>query len=159
MCPLFRGQACGGCILMINADMTPSPQSRLPRGRPSRDGLFRAPRATVRPVRSPSVSTRVAEVRDMQSHSELQTLRYELETFVCEGQYATGLARILGSYLQNLDRPEQPAVWVGGFFGSGKSHLVKMLRSLWVDFEFPDKATARGIAKLPTDITDLLREL
>ena len=26
-------------------------------------------------------------------------------------------------------------------------------------FEFPDKATARGIARLPTDITDLLREL
>ena len=51
----------------------------------------------------------VAEVRDIQSHSELQTLRYELETFVCEGQYATGLARILGSYLQNLDKPEQPA--------------------------------------------------
>ena len=111
------------------------------------------------PLQSELLNNGVAEVRDIQSHSELQTLRYELETFVCEGQYATGLARILGSYLRNLDKPEQPAVWVGGFFGSGKSHLVKMLRSLWVDFEFPDKATARGIAKLPTDITDLLREL
>src|SRR5437870_11309801 len=34
-----------------------------------------------------------------------------------------------------------------------------MLCSLWVDFAFPDQATARGIAKLPTDVTDLLREL
>src|SRR2546421_11089710 len=111
------------------------------------------------PIQSELLNNGVAEVRDIQSQSELQTLRYELETFVCEGQYATGLARILGSYLRNLDKPEQPAVWVGGFFGSGKSHLVKMLCSLWVDFEIPDKATARGIAKLPTDITDLLREL
>src|SRR5215813_15224778 len=31
MCPLFRGQSCGGCILIMNADVTPSPQSRLPK--------------------------------------------------------------------------------------------------------------------------------
>jgi hypothetical protein len=42
MYPLFRGQSCGGCILIMNADVTPSPQSRLPKGKPSRDGLFRA---------------------------------------------------------------------------------------------------------------------
>ena len=28
------------------------------------------------------------------------------------------------------DDAEQPAVWVSGFHGSGKSHLVKMLRAL-----------------------------
>jgi len=50
------------------------------------------------PVQSELLNNGVAEVRDIQSQSELQTLRYELETFVCEGQYATGLARILGSY-------------------------------------------------------------
>lgn len=39
------------------------------------------------PLQSELLNNGVAEVRDIQSHSELQTLRYELETFVCEGQY------------------------------------------------------------------------
>ncbi len=111
------------------------------------------------PTQSELLNNGVAEVRDMLSESELRTLRYELETYVCEGQYSAGLERILRTYLTNLDKPEQPAVWIGGFFGSGKSHLVKMLRYLWVNYEFSDKATAQGIAKLPTEITDALREL
>ena len=49
----------------------------------------------------------------------------------------------------HLDKSEQPGVWVSGFFGSGKCHLVKMLQHLWTDFEFPDGARARGLAKLP----------
>lgn len=102
----------------------------------------------------------VAIVTDEQTKEELRTLRYELETFVCEGEYAKGLKRILEAYLTNLDRPEQPGVWVSGFFGSGKSHFVKMLRSLWTDFVFPeDGATARGLARLPTDVADTLKEL
>jgi hypothetical protein len=50
------------------------------------------------PVQSELLNNGVAEVRDIQSQGELQTLRYELETFVCEGQYATGLARILSPF-------------------------------------------------------------
>ena len=64
----------------------------------------------------------------------LETLRYELTNFVCDGQYAEGLVRILSTYLAHLDKSEQPGVWVSGFFGSGKSHLVKMLQHLWIDF-------------------------
>lgn len=79
----------------------------------------------------------VATVTDDLTTEELRTLRYELETFVCEGEYARGLKHILETYLANLDRPEQPGVWVSGFFGSGKSHFVKMLRSLWTNFVFP----------------------
>ena len=67
---------------------------------------------------------------------QLKTLRFELETFVCDGEYARGLERILSAYLDGLNKPEQQAVWVSGFFGSGKSHLVKMLRYLWVDYKF-----------------------
>ncbi len=86
----------------------------------------------------------VAKVTSGQTDPELETLRYELTNFVCDGQYAEGLSRILSTYLANLDKSEQPGVWVSGFFGSGKSHLVKMLQYLWTDFEFPDGAKARG---------------
>ena len=90
---------------------------------------------------------------------QVRTLRSELETFVCDGEYARGLERILTAYLKGLEREEQQAVWVSGFFGSGKSHLVKMLRYLWEDYHFADGATARSLAKLPTEIVDLLTEL
>ncbi|HEX7021354.1 MAG TPA: BREX system P-loop protein BrxC, partial [Trueperaceae bacterium] len=63
------------------------------------------------------------------------------------------------TYLKNIDQAQQPAVWVSGFYGSGKSHLVKMLRALWSDTVFPDGATARGIADLPQSIQDHLKEL
>jgi hypothetical protein len=101
----------------------------------------------------------VAKVTSGDSSGELETLRYELTNFVCEGQYAEGLTRILSTYLGHLDKSEQPGVWVSGFFGSGKSHLVKMLQHLWTDFEFPDGAKARGVTKLPTGVKDLLKEL
>ncbi len=101
----------------------------------------------------------VAKVTTGQSDPEIDTLRYEISNFVCDGQYADGLKRILTTYLANLDKSEQPGVWVSGFFGSGKSHLVKMLQHLWIDYEFPDGAKARGLAKLPTQAKELLKEL
>lgn len=97
----------------------------------------------------------VASVNNIQA----DVLRYELETFVCEGQYERGMAHILETYLSNIDQAQQPAVWVSGFFGSGKSHLVKMLRALWVDTALPDGSTARGIVQLPENIQHLFKEL
>ena len=102
----------------------------------------------------------VAAMTDAATDDERRTLCFELEHFVCEGQYRSGLVRILETYLGRQGQPEQPAAWISGFFGSGKSHLAKMLRFLWVDYTFPeDGASARGLARLPLDITELLREL
>jgi hypothetical protein len=101
----------------------------------------------------------VAKVLDSHKPDDLFVLRQELETFVCEGEYAKGLEHILRTFLSNLDKPKQPSVWVSGFFGSGKSHLVKMARALWVDVQFPDGATARGITRLNDEIKALLKEL
>jgi hypothetical protein len=103
----------------------------------------------------------VANVNDDKTAQALKVLRYELETFVCDGQYERGMAHILETYLKNVtsSASQQPAVWISGFFGSGKSHLVKMLRALWVDNEFEDGATARGIANLPASVLDPLKEL
>ena len=79
------------------------------------------------------------------------TLKYELSTFVCEGEYLDGLSRILDGFLGNLGS-DQKAVWVSGFYGSGKSHLVKVLRYLWNDEAFADGTTPRSLAHLPEEI-------
>ena len=106
------------------------------------------------------VNNGVAEVSEDQSESALAVLRYELETFVCNGQYEKGMERILDAFLKNLSlATEQPGVWISGFYGSGKSHMAKMLRTLWTDLGFPDGATAREIARLPDNVRDLLKEL
>ena len=90
---------------------------------------------------------------------DLTTLRFELESFVCEGEYLNGMRRILQGYRDSFKSPEQKAAWISGFYGSGKSHLAKVLRYLWVNFAFPDGTTARSIAHLPEEITDLLTEI
>lgn len=106
------------------------------------------------------VNNGVAEVSEDHSDAAQAILRYELETFVCDGQYEKGLETILDKFLMNLDAgTEQPGVWISGFYGSGKSHLAKMLRTLWTDYEFADGATARGLAKLPTGVFEHLKEL
>ncbi len=105
------------------------------------------------------VNEGVANVNDDTTSEALAVLRYELETFVCDGQYEKGMEHILETYLKNIDQAQQPGVWISGFYGSGKSHLVKMLRALWVDTTFEDGATARGIASLPQNISDLFKEL
>jgi hypothetical protein len=111
------------------------------------------------PAVSKLLNDGVAAVREAASAKEIETLRYELEHFVCEGQYEDGLIRILESYLGNVSSTTQPAAWVSGFYGSGKSHLLKMFRHLWVDTQFDDGSTARSLARLPQEVQDLLREL
>ena len=102
----------------------------------------------------------VAEVSEDHSEAAQAILRYELESFVCDGQYEKGLETILDKFLLNLDAgTEQPGVWISGFYGSGKSHLAKMLRTLWTDYQFTDGATARSLAKLPTGVFEHLKEL
>lgn len=106
------------------------------------------------------VNNGVAEVSEDHSEAAQAILRYELESFVCDGQYEKGLETIFDKFLLNLDAgTEQPGVWISGFYGSGKSHLAKMLRTLWTDYQFTDGATARSLAKLPTGVFEHLKEL
>ena len=101
----------------------------------------------------------VTVVGDPRSAEEWEVLRYELRSFVCEGEYREGLERVLSTYLAHLHKPKQPAVWVSGFYGSGKSHLVRVLQYLWHDITFPDGATARGLTRVTADIEAYMREL
>jgi hypothetical protein len=90
-----------------------------------------------------------------------EELRAELETFVCEGQFGDAIQRILERFLGQLGHTKQDAAWVSGFFGSGKSHLLKMLAHLWVNTTFADGSTARSLvaAGLPDEVEAQLREL
>ncbi len=102
----------------------------------------------------------VAKVDEALDEQQMQTLRFELETFVCKGHYEEGLHRILESFADTLRKKhESPPAWVSGFFGSGKSHLVKMARALWTNEAFADGRTPRDIARLPASVADALKEL
>lgn len=111
------------------------------------------------PATKKLVNEGVASVNDERTVQAMAVLRYELETFVCDGQYESGMEHILETYIKNIDQAQQPAVWISGFYGSGKSHLVKMMRALWEDTSFEDGAKASGITTLPQTIQDLLKEL
>ena len=102
-----------------------------------------------------------ARITDNADEPAMKELRAELQTFVCDGQFGDALQRILDCYLANLGTPKQESAWVSGFFGSGKSHLLKMLTHLWVNTEFPDGSTARGLVRggLPDEVQAQLREL
>ncbi len=112
------------------------------------------------PVSSRLANNGVAQVKDDLSKGALDTLEYELRTFVCDGAYAKGMDSILSNYLSAFKtNNEQPGVWISGFFGSGKSHLAKMLRTLWTNQTLNNGSDARSIADLPEHIAKHFDEL
>jgi hypothetical protein len=58
-------------------------------------------------------------------------LQVELDEYVITREVSKGLGAFIDAYLHN---PTANGVWISGFFGSGKSHLLKML-SLMLDSE------------------------
>lgn len=115
---------------------------------------------TLHPDENNLLNDGVVEINTSQTDDQgLKVIRHELNTFVCEGEYQAGIQRILSTYLKHFDQPKQPAVWVSGFFGSGKSHLVKIISYLWENFTFPNGDSARSLKPLPRDVADLFQEL
>ena len=100
----------------------------------------------------------VTKVGEPEDAAGWDILKYELKSFVCQGSYERGLDQILTSYLAQV-RGAQAAAWVSGFYGSGKSHLVRVLEYLWRDTKLPDGSTARGLVNPPPAIQASLREL
>ncbi|WP_150138110.1 BREX system P-loop protein BrxC [Candidatus Enterovibrio escicola] len=112
------------------------------------------------PLQSHLANEGVATVKDDLTKLELDILEYELRTFVCNGAYATGLEKILKSYIASVEKnAKQPCVWISGFFGSGKSHLAKMARALWTNQTLNNGQTARSIVDLPSNIESLFDKL
>lgn len=100
----------------------------------------------------------VAKVESTEDSAGSSTLRYELKTFVCDGAYREGLLKVLESFLRGVGG-EQTAAWISGFYGSGKSHLVKVLEHLWHNETLADGSTPRGLVTDLGAVEDQLREL
>jgi hypothetical protein len=111
------------------------------------------------PTQSKIPNDGVSKVVRPETEQQWAVLDWELKSFVCEGEYERGLERILNSYVSNLGKAQQPAVWVSGFYGSGKSHLCRVLEYLWRDVELPGGQSARQLVHLPSDIQAHFREL
>lgn len=84
-------------------------------------------------------------------------LQDELRTFVTDGEFGRGLLRILESFRGGLNQGSQKGVWISGFYGSGKSHMAKMLCALWTDQPFSDGS--RPAALIPEPSAELVAEL
>lgn len=93
-----------------------------------------------------------------ETKAEWGVLKYELQQFVAEGEYREGLRRVLNSYLTNVDKQTQPAVWVSGFYGSGKSHFLRVLATLWTNPTI-DGVSARSLVNCPEEVRELLKEI
>ncbi len=72
----------------------------------------------------------------------------ELEEYVVTKQISDYLRKFFDAYLAAIDRPndaaitERMGVWVSGFFGSGKSHFIKILSYLLENLEASNPTTA-----------------
>lgn len=65
------------------------------------------------------------------SVAEQNTIKQELEEYVVTRELQRHFADFFQAYERGLDNPERnPGVWIQGYFGSGKSHFLKMLSYL-----------------------------
>ena len=89
----------------------------------------------------------------------------EVDEYVMTKEIRDGLADIVGAWNQ-VDAPSN-GVWISGFFGSGKSHLLKMLSYLLgeqagsqpVTREDVERAFEQKVAGNEATIADLKRSL
>jgi hypothetical protein len=94
----------------------------------------------------------VSSIRKELYSNDFATLLQELKTFVCEGNYEKGLLDIIDVAIRNIDDNTPPYFFISGIYGSGKTHLSKMLRAFWDDPIFPDRKSARTIPILSKEV-------
>jgi hypothetical protein len=112
------------------------------------------------PRHSPLANNGQARITFLSNEHTRAELRAELETFVCDGQYGDAIQRILQGYLTHHTQSAQIAAWVAGYFGSGKSHLQKIMGHLWANTDLGSGVNARSLVRsLPDDVVAQLKEL
>lgn len=94
-----------------------------------------------KPINRPINGVIKADQRDEES------VWQELEEYVTTKEVTEYLRRFFDVYLATVDNPNDPAivarmgVWVSGFFGSGKSHFIKILSYLLSNLEAANPAS------------------
>lgn len=95
----------------------------------------------VKPIDRPINGVIKADQRDDES------IWQELDEYVTTKQVTEYLRRFFDAYLATVDHPNDPTisarmgVWVSGFFGSGKSHFIKILSYLLSNLEAANPGT------------------
>ena len=91
---------------------------------------------------------------------DLDTLRYELESFVCDGEYLNGMRRILQGYRDSFKaEPRAEGGMDQRFLREWKIPPCQGPALPLDQLCFSRWNTARSIAHLPEEITDLLTEI
>ena len=78
---------------------------------------------------------------------DAESVWQELDEYVVTKQLTEYFRRFFDAYLAAADNPNDPVlaarmgVWVSGFFGSGKSHFIKILSYLLENLEATNPAT------------------
>ncbi len=102
------------------------------------------------------------------SQDDKQSLKQELSEYIITKELRRHFATFFDQYAKAIDHPtDQVGVWISGFFGSGKSHFLKMLSYLLSNKEvdgrcafdyFADKfddpmmyATVQRCVRIPTE--------
>ncbi|QHD86039.1 BREX system P-loop protein BrxC [Gordonia sp. JH63] len=78
-------------------------------------------------------------------------LATEVEEYVLTNEAAKGVDQVLQTYTNYTNAN---GVWISGFFGSGKSHLLKMLAHLLGDIDGHDYPRAQVCAQFRAKVTD-----
>ena len=105
-----------------------------------------------KPIDRPINGVIKADQRDAES------IWQELDEYVVTKQLAEYFRRFFDAYLAAVDNPKDPVltarmgVWVSGFFGSGKSHFIKILSYLLENLEAINPVT--GAAKRAAEFFD-----
>lgn len=98
----------------------------------------------VKPIDRPINGVIKADQRDAESTWQ------ELDEYVATKQVTEYLRKFFDAYLATAQHPNDPAiasrmgVWVSGFFGSGKSHFIKILSYLLANIEATQPATGQA---------------
>lgn len=74
------------------------------------------------------------------SQDDQQSLKQELSEYIITKELRRHFATFFDNYVKAIDNPtDKIGVWISGFFGSGKSHFLKMLSYLLSNKEVDGK--------------------
>lgn len=84
----------------------------------------------------------------------------ELDEFVLTGEMEAHLRRFIDAFVEGIDQTDNPdknGVWISGFFGSGKSHLLKIISYLFRNLELThDGQTRKAIDFFEPKVKDAM---